>query len=67
MGLSILLRLLPRPAKQWIAVAMALLMFFVSPVRDWVIDRQISRIERRLDRVMEHMEDAPINGASMSE
>ena len=46
---------------------MALLMFFVSPVRDWVIDRQISRIERRLDRVMEHMEDAPINGASMSE
>ena len=67
MGLSILLRLLPRPAKQWIAVVMALLMLFVLPVRDWVIDRHVSRMERRLDRVMEHMEDAPINGAPVPE
>ena len=67
MGLSILLRLLPRPAKQWIAVVMALLVLFVSPVRDWVIDRHVSRMEKRLDRVMEHIEDAPINGVPMSE
>ena len=26
-------------------------MLYVSPVRDWVIDRQLSRVERRLERV----------------
>ncbi len=67
MGLSILLRLLPRPAKQWIAVVMALLILLVSPVRGWVIDRQVSFLERKLERILEHMEDAPINGAPMSE
>ncbi len=67
MGLSILLRLLPRQARQWIAVVLALLMLYVSPVRDWVIDRYVSLSERRIDRFMEHMEDAPINGAPVSE
>lgn len=46
---------------------MALLILLAPPVRDWVIDRQASFLERRLDRVMERMEDAPINGAPMSE
>ena len=59
MGLSILLRLLPRPLRQWIAVAMVLLMLVSSPVLDWVVDRYISLFERRIDRVTEHMEDAP--------
>lgn len=46
---------------------MVLLMLFVSPVLDWVVDRYVSRFERRTDRVVEHMEDAPIGGAPMPE
>ncbi len=46
---------------------MALLILLVSPVRGWVIDRQVSFLERKLERILEHMEDAPINGAPMSE
>ncbi len=67
MSFPIFLYWLPRRAKQWIAVVMALLILLAPPVRDWVIDRQASFLERRLDRVMERMEDAPINGAPMSE
>ena len=67
MGFSILLRLLPRRAKQWILVAIALLMIVVPPVRYWVVDRQVSYMEKRLDRLMERIEDAPINGSPMSE
>ena len=67
MGFSILLRLLPRPLRQLIAVALVLLMLVSSPVLDWVVDRYVSLIERRIDRVMEHMEDAPIGGAPMPE
>ena len=67
MGFSILLRLLPTRAKQWILMAMALLMLVVPPVRYWVVDRQVSYMEKRLDRLMERIEDAPINGSPMSE
>jgi hypothetical protein len=67
MSLPILLYWLPRRTKQWIAAAMALLMLLAPPVRDWVIDRQVSFLERKLERIMEHMENAPIYGAPMSE
>ena len=48
-------------------MAMALLMLVVPPVRYWVVDRQVSYMEKRLDRLMERIEDAPINGSPMSE
>ncbi|MCQ3811556.1 MAG: hypothetical protein KTV68_13495 [Acidimicrobiia bacterium] len=67
MWISILLGWLPRPAKQLIAVAMVLLMLYAPPVREWVIDRQVSRVERKMDRLMERMEDAPIYGSPTSE
>lgn len=67
MGFSFLFYWLPRPARQFIAVGMVLLVLYVSPVRDWVIDRYVSLAERRLDRVVEHMEDAPIYGSQVSE
>lgn len=67
MRFSILFYWLPRPAKQCIAVATALLMLYVSPVRDWATDRYVSLKERKFDRVMEHMEDAPIYGSPVSE
>lgn len=67
MGFSILLRLLPTRATLWILVAIALLMLVVPPVRYWVVDRQLSRIESRLERVGQFMEDAPIYESPVSE
>ena len=67
MSLPILLSWLPRRAKPWIAVALALLMLAAPPLGDWVIDRYVGGLERRLDRVMERMENTPIHKLEMPE
>ena len=67
MWISILLGWLPRQARKLVAVAMVLLILLAPPVREWVTDRYVSLFERRFDRVMERMEDAPIYGFPTSE